>query len=133
KPFPRFVHRRQNVNCGAEKLHLRIAVADLCESLAEIRNRRIVRIEQPALRKERVHEGVMNRTFNRLAELRSRHEKRMDVDAARVQRHIGGVELPVVDSYKYQINVRLRPYRVVGEASAENRGNDGTITLDLLD
>ena len=44
-----------------------------------------------------------------------------------------GVQLSVVDGHEHQIDIRLGPDRVVGQASAKNRRNDRAIPLDLLD
>ena len=121
------------MDCSVEELNLRVAVADLRETGAEIHDCRIVRIKQPPLRKERVHEGIVNRTLDDLAELRSRHQKRVDVHTIRVQRHVRRAQLLVIDGYQNQIDIRFGPHGVVRKTTAENRRNDGAVTLHLLD
>ena len=40
--------------------------------------------------------------------------------------------LPVVDRDQHEVDVGLRPDRVVRQAAAEDRGEDGAIVLHLL-
>src|SRR6185369_4485473 len=79
-----------------------------------------------------MHEGIVNRAFDSLSEFRSRHQERMDVHAVRVQRHVRGPELFIVDRYQNQIDIRLGPHRVMGKTSAQDRRDDRTIALNLL-
>ena len=88
EPLVGLVDRRQRARRRAEELHLRVALADLAQPGAEIGDRLIVRVEQPPFGQERVHERVADRAFDRLAELRARHEERVDVDPVRVQRQV---------------------------------------------
>ena len=57
----------------------------------------------------------------------------MHVDAVRVERDVGRLGLPVVDRHQHQVDVGLRPDRVVRQAAAENRGQDRAVLLHLLD
>ena len=61
-----------------------------CSAVAEVGDRRVVRVEQPALGEERVHERVVQRAFDRLAELGARHEDRVNVHAVGIERTIDG-------------------------------------------
>ena len=57
----------------------------------------------------------------------------MHVHAVGVQGDVAGIDLPVVDRHQHEVDVRLRPDRVVRQAAAENDGEDRPIPLDLLD
>ena len=95
--------------------------------------RGIVRVEQPALGQERVHERVADRALDDLPELRARDEQRVDVHAVRVERLVAGRDLLVVDRHQHEIDVGLLPDGVVRQAAAENRRENRAIPLDLLD
>ena len=61
-------------------------VAELAQPFAQTRDRLVVRVEQPALGQERVHERVLDGAFDRPPELGARHQERVDVDAVGVER-----------------------------------------------
>ena len=63
----------------------------------------------------------------------ARHEERVDVDAVGVERHVRRRHLLVVDRDEHQVDVGLRPDRVVRQAAAEDGREDGAVPLDLLD
>jgi hypothetical protein len=80
-----------------------------------------------------VHERIGDRAFDGLAELRARHQQRMDVHAVGIQRDIAGLDFLVVNRDQHEIDVRLGPHRVVRQAAAQDGGKDGAILLDLFD
>ena len=117
----------------AQELPLRVAFADIEKSGAETGNRRIVRVEQPSLRQQGMHERIVQRAYHRLAELRARHEKRVHVHSLRVKREIRRIHLLVVDRHDHQVDVGLRPHRVVRQTAAEDGREDRTVPFHLLD
>ena len=63
----------------------------------------------------------------------ARHEDRVDVHAVRVQRQVRRLHLLVVDGHEHQVDVGLRPDRVVRQAAAEDGGEDRAVLFHLLD
>jgi hypothetical protein len=127
------VNRRQRVRRRAEELHLPVALAQRAQPGAEVGDRPVVGVEQPALGQERVHERVADRALDHFAELRARQEERVHVDPVRVERQVRPVYLPVVDRDEHQVDVGLRPHGVVGQAAAEDGREDGAVGFHLLD
>ena len=68
-----------------------------------------------------------------LAELRARQQERVDVHAVGVERQARRLHLLVVDRHEHEIDVGLRPHRVVRQAAAQDRREDAAIVLELLD
>ena len=93
----------------------------------------IVGVEQPSLGEERMHERIADGAFGDLAEIGARHQHRVDVDAVGVEGQVAVHGLLVVDSYQQQVDVGLGPDGVVGQAAAEDGGQNGPVVLDLLD
>ncbi len=89
--------------------------------------------EQPPLGQERMHERVADRPFRGLAELCPRHEDGVDVHPVGIERQVSGLHLLVVDGHEHQIDIRLGPYLVVGQAATEDRRQDRAVLLHLLD
>jgi len=54
----------------------------------------------------------------------------LNVHAVRVEREAARVDLSVVDRHEDEVHVGLRPDRIVRQAAAENRGEDGMILSD---
>ena len=57
----------------------------------------------------------------------------MDVQPVRIERHVIGRNLLVVDGDERQIDVGPGPDLVVRQAATEDRSQDGTVLLHLLD
>ena len=124
---------RKRVGRRGEELHLRVALADLVQPGAEGGDGLVMRVEQASLGEQRVHERVADRAFDGLAELRARHQERVDVDAVRIERQVGPFELLVVDGDQHQVDIGLRPDGVVRQAAAEDGRQDRPIPFDLRD
>src|SRR5206468_2975031 len=70
EPFVRLVYHRQRAGCGAQQLQLRVTFADLVQPREKRRDRLVVGVQETALRQQRVHERVVHRALDALAELR---------------------------------------------------------------
>ena len=92
-----------------------------------------MRVEQPPFRQQRVREGIADGAFDGLAELRSRHQERVNINTVRVQRQIRALDLLVIDGDEHEVDVGLFPDRVVRQAAAEDGGEDRAIIFHLLD
>jgi hypothetical protein len=92
-----------------------------------------VREEQPALREQRVDERLAERSFRGPAEGGAWHQVDVHVRAVRVQRDVRRIDLPVVDRHEHEVDVGLRPHRVVRQAAAQDGGEDRTVFLHLRD
>ena len=73
------------MTCGTGVGAAGVALADCLEPGVEIRDRRVVRVEEAPLGEERVRERLADRAFDGLPELRARHQEGMDVHAVRIQ------------------------------------------------
>src|SRR5262245_23657584 len=80
-----------------------------------------------------MHEGVVNRAFDRLAELSAWHEERMNVHPVRVKRQSSRGRLLVVNRHEHEVNVGLCPDGVVRQAAAEDGRENGVVLFYLLD
>ena len=78
-----------------------------------------------------MHERIADGAFHRLAELRPRHQERVDVHPVRVERQAGRLHLLVVDRHQHQVDVGLRPDRIVRQAAAEDGRQDRPVLFHL--
>ena len=133
EPLVRLRDRRERMTARPQELDLPVASADLAQPLAEVRDGLVVRVEQPPFREQRVHERVVERALDDRPKLSARHQKGVHVDPVGIDRdRIGGAFL-FVDRHERQVDVGLRPDRIVRQAAAENRGEHRSILPDLLD
>ncbi len=127
------VDGRQRARGRGQKLHLGVALANLVEPGAEGGDRLVMRVEQPPFRQQRMHEGIADGAFDRLAELRPRHQECMDVDSVGVKRQARCLQLLIVYRHQRQVDVGLRPDGIVREAAAEDGGQDRAVLFHLRD
>src|SRR4029077_4761657 len=71
---------------------------------------------------------------DRLAELRPRHQERVDIHAVCVERQASlTIDLLVVDGHQRQVDIGLRPYGIVRQAATEDGCQDRPILFHLRD
>ena len=134
EPLVGLVERRQRGGRGGQELELRVALADVAESAAEVGDRSVVRVEQPPLGQQRMHERVADRALDRLAKLRraaSRNAWTFTPSALRESAARSSLT-PVVDGDEDQVDVGFGPDGVVRQAAAQNRGEDRPVEFHLL-
>ena len=124
-PLVRLVQRRHDVGRGAEQLDLHVALAEHLQPLQQARDGLVVRVEQPALGEEGVHERAVARSFDDFAELGAREGQDVHVDAVGVEGEIAGLELLVVDGHQRRDRCRISPrrYRATGCRTAPPPGS----------
>ena len=116
-----------------QELALRVALADLGEPDEMVRDGVVMRVEQPAPCEERMPERLANGALGHLPEFGPGNEHGVDVHTVCVQRQAGRIEHLVVDRHEHEVDVRLCPDGVVGEAAAEDGREDGPVVPHLLD
>ena len=131
QPLVRLVDRRDGPGGGPQKLDLLVAGAELVQPFAQPRDRGVVGVEEAALGEQRVHERVLHRALDHAPELGARNQEGVHVDALGVERHRSGRHFAVVDRHEDEVDVGLRPDGIVGQAAAEERGQDAAILPHL--
>src|SRR5256714_2461748 len=133
EPFVSLVDRAQCPRSRLQQLNLSIALTNLLETGKKLGDALVVRVKKAPLGEKGVYEGVPDRALHHAPKLRASGQHGVDVDTIGVERQSTLFHLPVVDRDEHQIDVGLRPHRVVRQTAAENRRQDGAILLDLLD
>ena len=116
---------------GGEELQQGIAFADFMQAGAERGDGLVVRVQQAPLRQQRVHERIPDRAFDRLTKIGARDQEGVDVDPVGIEREAGPLEFLVVDGHQNEVDIGFCPDGVVGEAPAENGGENGAVLTDL--
>ena len=129
----RFVEARQRAGGGTQQLEPGIPIANLVQPLAQVGDRLVVRVQEAALRQQRVRERVVNRPFDGVAKLRARHQDGVHVDAVGIERQAPGLHALVIHGDENQIDVGAVPHCVVRQAAAENGRQHGRILTHLCD
>jgi hypothetical protein len=80
-----------------------------------------------------MRERGSHRALDPLAKLAARKEQGADVRAVGIERQIARVDLAIVDGHEHEVDVGLRPHRVVREAPAEDRREHRAVGPDLFD
>src|SRR6185437_7143398 len=92
-----------------------------------------MRVQNPALREERMHKRIAKRALGNLAKLGPRHHQRVDVHAVRIESRGASLGLFVIDRHEHQVDIGLIPNPVVRQAAAEDGGQYGAILFYLVD
>ena len=58
---------------------------------------------------------------------------RVNVHALGVQGHCRFLDPLLIDGDEHEVDVRLRPHRIVRQAAAQNGRENGAVSLELLD
>ena len=133
EPLVRLVDGRKRPDGGAQELNLLVARAKIAQAFAEPGNRLVVGIQEPTLGEQRMDERVLHGSFDGPPKLGTRYEEGVDVDALGVERDRSRRHLAVVDRHQHEVDVGFRPDGVVGQAAAEERGENAPVLPDLLD
>ncbi len=86
EPLVRLVDGGERCRGRAQELDLLVARAELVQPFAQPGDRLVVRVQQPPLGEQRVHERVLDGSLDRPPELGARDQERMHVDPIGVER-----------------------------------------------